>query len=62
MPNLATTVRKTRARLGLTQAALAEELGVNVQTIQRWEQGRNEPSRLAQLALEQLVKQMKQGD
>ncbi len=32
-------VRKLRERLGLTQAQLAEKLGVNQTTIHRWEMG-----------------------
>ncbi len=32
-------VRRLRARLGLTQRALAEELGVRQQTVSEWETG-----------------------
>lgn len=37
-----------RKRLGLSQAALAEKLGVEQPTVQRWEKGKREPD-LAQL-------------
>jgi DNA-binding transcriptional regulator YiaG len=35
----ATDLRTLRARLGLTQAQLAEALGVSVRAIENWEQG-----------------------
>ena len=36
---------RERARVGLTQAAVAEALGVSQQTVARWETGRTPPSR-----------------
>ena len=36
-------VRALRARLGLSQGALAEELGMRQQTVSEWETGRHEP-------------------
>ena len=36
-------VAALRARLGLTQAAFAEELGVRQQTVSEWETGRYQP-------------------
>ena len=32
-------VRRIRKRLGLSQAALAKEVGVNVNSVARWERG-----------------------
>jgi len=32
-------VRRIRKRLGLSQAALAKEVGVNVNSLARWERG-----------------------
>jgi superfamily II DNA or RNA helicase/DNA-binding XRE family transcriptional regulator len=40
-------IRRLRARLGLTQAALAKELGVSFPTINRWEKGKSRPSQLS---------------
>jgi len=40
-----------RTTLGLTQHTLARRLGVRVATVNRWERGLAEPSRLAWLAL-----------
>ena len=36
-----------RRQLGLTQEQLACELGVSFSTVNRWEKGHTEPSRLA---------------
>jgi superfamily II DNA or RNA helicase/DNA-binding XRE family transcriptional regulator len=43
----AVQIKRLRARLGLTQAALAERLGVSFPTINRWEKGKTRPSQLA---------------
>lgn len=40
-------IKRLRARLGLTQAALAERLGVSFPTINRWENGKARPSQLS---------------
>ncbi|HMV04730.1 MAG TPA: helicase-related protein [Accumulibacter sp.] len=40
-------IRKLRERLGLTQAAMAAQLGVNFVTLSRWELARSRPSALA---------------
>jgi superfamily II DNA or RNA helicase/DNA-binding XRE family transcriptional regulator len=40
-------IKRLRARLGLTQAALAQELGVSFPTINRWENGKSRPSQLS---------------
>ena len=47
-------VRTWRAAHGLSQAALAQHLGVQVFTLQRWEYGSSEPPLYLQLALERL--------
>jgi superfamily II DNA or RNA helicase/DNA-binding XRE family transcriptional regulator len=39
-------LKRLRARLGLTQAALARALGVSFPTINRWENGKSRPSQL----------------
>ena len=39
-------IKRLRARLGLTQTALAKELGVSFPTVNRWENGKSKPSQL----------------
>ncbi len=46
-------IKTIRARLGLTQVALAEAMGVSFPTVNRWENGKTIPS---QLALSKLLK------
>lgn len=50
-------VRALRTRLGLTQKALATELGVATMTVARWEQGVNTVSALARTSLTLLAQQ-----
>jgi putative transcriptional regulator len=38
-------IKALRARLGLTQAQMAERMGVALQTYQQWEHGRRKPRR-----------------
>jgi len=52
-------IKRLRARLGLTQMALAEKLGVSFPTINRWENGRSRPS---QLSWGQILKLAGEGD
>ena len=47
-------VLEARRRLGLTQAALAELLGVSFVTVNRWERGKSRPSEKALLRLRAL--------
>ncbi len=54
-------VKKTRPSLGLTQAELAERLGVTHVTISRWENGQARPNRLAIRALTGLVQSSGKG-
>jgi len=48
-------IKRLRARLGLTQAALAEKLGVSFPTINRWENGKSRPSQLSWSQIPKLV-------
>jgi len=41
-----TALKKFRARLGLTQQALADRLGVDRHTVKRWEMGTRHISQL----------------
>lgn len=49
-------IKRLRARLGLTQMALAERLGVSFPTINRWENGKSRPSQLAWNQILQLAR------
>lgn len=42
-----TQIKRLRGRLGLTQVALAEKLGVSFPTVNRWENGKSRPSQLS---------------
>jgi transcriptional regulator with XRE-family HTH domain len=56
-------VRQLRTRLGLTQEKLAARLGVTFPTINRWENGRANPSPLALKQIEDLLAALgKEGD
>jgi superfamily II DNA or RNA helicase/transcriptional regulator with XRE-family HTH domain len=47
-------IRRIRAELGLTQSQLAEQLGVTIATVSRWENAQSRPNRLAIRALANL--------
>lgn len=48
-------IRALRRRLGLSQQAFAERLGVSIQSVHCWETGKRKPSRLALKVLDRLV-------
>ncbi len=47
-----------RRRLNMTQEEFAHAIGVTVSTVNRWENGHIEPSRLARKAMEALLAQV----
>jgi transcriptional regulator with XRE-family HTH domain len=49
-------VRQAREELGLSQAELAEAVGVTTRTIQNWEAGASSPKRPQVKAIERLMK------
>lgn len=51
-----TEIKELRSRLGLTQEALARELGVSVSAVQKWEGGRATPRGLYRRALVELAR------
>lgn len=53
-------IQKLRELLKITQADLAQRIGVDVQTVQRWEQKRGKPSRLARRQLNNLADTIQQ--
>jgi putative transcriptional regulator len=50
-------IRQLRTLLDLTQAQLAQQIGVTVVTVARWETGRARPSPLAWRQIEELEKE-----
>jgi putative transcriptional regulator len=51
-------ITELRRRLKMTQEEFAHAIGVTVSTVNRWENGHIEPSRLARKAIEGLVAQV----
>jgi putative transcriptional regulator len=55
--NFPETVKEVRRQLGLSQEELAHALGVSFATVNRWENGKTVPSKLAQRQFEQFCKE-----
>jgi putative transcriptional regulator len=51
-------IRTLRTAGNLTQEQLAAKIGVTVSTVNRWENGKSEPSPLAMLRIERLQKKL----
>jgi putative transcriptional regulator len=58
--NFAETVREIRQQLGLSQEELAHELGVSFSTINRWENSKTVPFKLARRQFEAFCERMKE--
>jgi putative transcriptional regulator len=59
MPNqTAKLIKELRYRLGMTQEQFAMELGVTLNTINRWENGKSHPSPLALEIINQKIAQL----
>ncbi len=54
--NFADNVKQVRLQLKMTQEDLAHELGVSFATVNRWENGSYNPSRLAKKTFENFCK------
>ena len=50
-------VRRLRSHLGETQAAFADRLGTNQQTVSEWERGARQPRRMARRLLHLVAEQ-----
>jgi len=48
-----------RSKLQLTQEQFAAKLGVTVSTVNRWENGKNKPSPMAKLRIEELWQEVR---
>jgi len=57
--NFPETVKEVRRQLALSQEELAHALGVSFATVNRWENGKTIPSKLAQRQFEQFCKEKK---
>ncbi len=55
--NGANSISTLRHRLNMTQEEFAHAIGVTVSTVNRWENGHIEPSRLARKAMQGLASQ-----
>lgn len=55
--NFQETVKEVRRQLALSQEELAHALGVSFATVNRWENGKTVPSKLAQRQFEQFCRQ-----
>ncbi len=58
--NFAETVKEVRRQLGLSQEELAHELDVSFSTINRWENRKTVPFKLARRQFEALCERMKE--
>jgi ribosome-binding protein aMBF1 (putative translation factor) len=58
--NFAETVKEVRQQLGLSQEELAHELGVSFSTINRWENSKTVPFKLARRQFEAFCVRMKE--
>ena len=52
----AESIKKVRVQLNLTQEELAHKLGVSFATVNRWENGSYNPSRLAKITFANFCK------
>jgi putative transcriptional regulator len=59
--NFTELVKDVRKQLGLSQEELAHALGVSFATVNRWENGKTAPSKLARRQFEQLCKEKNIG-
>jgi transcriptional regulator with XRE-family HTH domain len=62
MDKLADEIKHCRTRKGWTQEHLARNLGVTLNTVQRWESGKTRPSPLAMEKLRGLLEDVLEGD
>jgi DNA-binding transcriptional regulator YiaG len=53
--NTGLSIRDMRNRLAMTQEEFAHALGITVSTVNRWENGHSEPSKLARATIARLA-------
>ncbi|RLB14972.1 MAG: transcriptional regulator [Deltaproteobacteria bacterium] len=60
--NFPELVKEVRRKLGLSQEELAHELGVSFATVNRWENGKTMPSKMARTVWKQFCqRQIEEG-
>jgi len=52
-------IRELRQNLNMTQENFAHEIGVTFATVNRWENGRTQPNKVAQKVLKQLERKLR---
>ena len=62
MPKLADKIRQCRNLKNWTQEQLARNIGVSLNTVQRWESGKTLPSPLAMEKLQGVLEDVLDGD
>ena len=62
MSRLADKIRQCRTLKGWTQEQLARNIGVSLNTVQRWESGKTLPSSLAMEKLQKVLEDVLDGD
>ena len=62
METLERRLKNLRNLKGWSQEQLARELGVSLNTVQRWELRKNKPSALAREKIQRLLEQAERGD
>jgi len=62
MEMLSDKLKQYRSKLGLSQEQLARNLGVSLNTVQRWESGKTRPSHLAMDKLVVILKDVLEKD
>ena len=55
LENIAEELKKLRQQQGWSQEDLARKIGVSFATVNRWENGKTKPSRLAQEKIKQVA-------
>ena len=56
--NFADQVKSVRKQLGISQEKLARKLGVSFATVNRWENGKTKPIKLARAQFDMFCKEM----
>ncbi len=56
--NLPELVKEVRRQLGISQEGLARDLGVSFATVNRWENGKSQPSKLARAQFDNFCARM----
>lgn len=55
LKNSGLSIRDMRSKLAMTQEEFAHALGITVSTVNRWENGHSEPSKLARATIARLA-------